>query len=306
MSYPVILASPPSGPPSVVELMEGIVHEWVDADGVVWDLNDWTSGVMLDNRGLEGMHNPQLTMYRSESRGTPGHRKRGWRAKTREVFWPIFIYGDTSAQWFERQRAFLSTIHPDKEGRWRVTANNATRELVVSGVFDAVHTYDVDPMLDGWSAYGVELEAAQPYWQGARIRRGPWQAPGAVPFLPPTGGPPLHISSSSAFGSATVPNYGDVEAWGTWTARGPLSAISLGVAGAIINVPFDLNAGQTLVIDTDPRHPSALRNGVDVTAQLGLQEYAAVPPGASVPLHVEAAGSGSITFDLVPLHFRAI
>lgn len=306
MSYPIVLSSPPSAPPAGFEQMEGMTQEWVDADGVVWDLNDWESGVVLDNRGVEGLHNPQLTMYRSESRGMPGHRKRGWRAKTREVFWPVFIYSDTSAEWLARQRAFLSTIHPDREGTWRVTAGGETRELIVSGVFDAQHTYDTDPMLEGWASYGVELEAAQPYWQGAAVQRGPWRAPGAVPFLPEGGGPPMRISSSSAFGSATIPNTGDVEAWGVWTVEGPLSSISLGVNGAIITVPFSLDAGQTLVIDTDPRHPSTLLDGVDVTESLGLQDYAAVPSGASVPLHVEGTGSGQITFRLVPLFFRAM
>lgn len=305
MSYPIILASPPSAPPVAVEQREGLTQEWVDSAGVVWPLSDWTTGVTLDDRGVEGLDNPQLTMYRSESRGTPGHRKRGWRAKTREVFWPIFIYSDTSLEWLARQRAFRSTIHPDREGIWRVTANGETRELPVSAVFDAAHTYDIDPMLEGWAQYGIEMEAAQPYWQGKAIRRGPWRAPDAVPFLPPGGGPPVRISSSSAFGSATVPNPGDVEAWGTWTVEGPLSSIALGVGAAIITVPFSLNAGQVLVIDTDPQHPSATRDGEDVTALLGLQDYAPVPSGASVPLHVEATGSGWVTFDLVPLYFRA-
>lgn len=305
MSYPIILSTPPSAPPVPGEQWEGMTLEWVDADGNVWDLNDWKTGILLDNRGVEGLHNPQLTMFRSESRGTPGHRKRGWRAKTREVFWPIFVYGDSSAEWLTRQREFLSTIHPDREGKWRVTANGETRELTVSAVFDDAHTYDIDPMLEGWASYGVELEAAQPFWQGAPIRRGPWQAPGAVPFLPTEGGPPVTISSSSAFGSATVPNPGDVEAWGVWSVEGPLSSISLGVGSAITTVPFNLGAGEQLIIDTDPRHPSALRDGVDATEQLGLQDYAAVQPGGNQPLHVEATGTGSIIFDLVPLYFRA-
>lgn len=305
MSYPIVLSSSPSAPPIPVEQREGITQEWVDPDGVVWDLNDWTTGVVLDDRGVEGLHNPQLTMYRSEARGTPGHRKRGWRAKTREVFWPIFIYSDTSAEWLARQRAFLSTIHPDREGVWRVKAGGETRELVVSGVFDGAHTYSVDPMFDGWAEYGVELEAEQPYWRGKQIRRGPWSAPDAQPFIPPGGAPAFTISSSSAFGSATVSNPGDVEAWGVWSAAGPLAEITLGVGDAIIDVPFALEMTDVLVIDTDPRRPTATLNGVDATEMLGLQDYAPVPPGASVPLHVEATGTGRIMFDLVPLYFRA-
>lgn len=304
MSYPLALGTPPSAPPVPVEAWEGVTLEWVAADGAVWDLGDWESGVFLDMRGVEGLHNPELTMYRSESRGTPGHRKRGWKAKTREVFWPVFVFADSSQEWRARYRAFFATLHPDREGVWRVTAGNETRELAVSAVFGSPHTDAFDPLAEGWGEYGVELEAAQPYWQGPRVRRGPWAVPAPAPFLPP--GPPVNISSASNFASADVPNTGDVEAWGVWSASGPLTEIVLGVAGALITVPFELQVSDVLVIDTDPRNPTATLNGQDATEMLGLQNYAAVPPGRSVPLHVEATGTGSVMFDLVPLYFRAM
>ncbi|GLJ78686.1 phage tail family protein [Microbacterium imperiale] len=304
MSYPIALGNPPSAPPIPVAAWEGVSLEWVAADGSVWDLNDWTSGVFLDTRGVEGLHNPEVTVYRSESRGTPGHRKRGWKTKTREVFWPVFVFADSSAEWRARYRAFFATLHPDQEGIWRVTAGGETRELTVSPVFGSPHADAFDPMAEGWGEYAVELEAAQPYWQGARVRRGPWSAPAPVPFLPP--GPPMHISSASNFASASVPNTGDVEAWGVWSAAGPLTDVVLGVGGALITVPFELQVGDVLVIDTDPRNPSATLNGHDATQALGLQDYAPVPPGKSVELHVEATGAGSIMFDVVPLYFRAI
>lgn len=305
MSYPIILGAPRVAPPIASTAWEGITHEWVAGDGSVWDLSEWESGVLLDNRGVEGLHNPLVERFRSESRGMPGHRQRGWRTKTREVFWPVFVFADSSLEWLQRQRAFMNTVHPGRDGVWRVTANGQARELSISATFDGVHTYPVDPMFEGWSEYGVTFEAAQPYWRGARIRRGPWSAPEPLSFIPPGGAPEFRISSASTFGSADVPNPGDVEAWGVWSMAGPLSSIVLGVGGVNITVPFNLNVADVLVIDTDPRNPTATVNGEDATARLGLQDYAAVPPGESVPLHVEATGSGSIMFDLVPLYFRA-
>lgn len=312
MSTPIILAAPRFLPPVPVNNREGYRSEWVGPDGSVWDLNAWESGLILDSRGVEGLHNPVITRNTSKSRRIPGHRLRGWRAEAREVFWPVFIYADDTADWLAVHREFFQTIHPDRAGTWRVTALGETRELRLTGVFDDGHVYDVDPLLDGWGEYAVTLEAQQPFWQGKTIRRGPWRTPDPQPFF---SGPPFTISSSTTFGAASIPNTGDVDVWGVWWATGPLSAIELGVGDTLITPPFDLEAGEMLRIDTDPRNPTAqkgaevndtaLFEGSDVTTALGMQDYASVPPGERVELHVNAVGSGSIMFDLTPLYFRA-
>lgn len=312
--YPVVLGSPPAGSLPVRNDWQGLSITWeapatgpFDESGnpLVWDLTDPDGGVVLTRAGVEGMHNPRITKHSSVARAIPGKRNRGWRAEARDVFWPIYLWADGSAAWLARQAAFFASIHPENPGTWRVKAGDQERTLQLTGVFDDPHQFDRDPMIRGWALYGVTLEAEQPYWQGQRIRRGPWSAPEAQPFIPEGGGPSFTISSSSAFGSATIPNPGDVEVWGVWSASGPLDAIALGVGDAVISVPFSLETGDVLVIDTDPRRPTATLNGIDATEQLGLQDYAPVPPGASVPLHVEATGTGRIMFDLLPLYFRA-
>lgn len=318
MSTPIILSAPRVLPPVPMNQWQGLVQEWVGPDGSVWDLNAWESGIILDSRGVEGLHNPVLTRQTSKSRRVPGHRLRGWRAEAREVFWPVFVYADDSADWLARHRDFFDTIRPDQPGTWRVTALGETRELLLTGVFGDGHAYETDPLLDGWGQYGVTMEAQQPYWRGKKVRRGPWKTPDPAPFF---SGPPFTISSSTTFGSAFIPNEGDVDVWGVWWATGPLSSIELGVGETLIRPPFDLEVGEMLRIDTDPRNPTAQKGAVpldgegnvdtdlfegdDVTTELGLQDYASVPPGASVELHVDAVGSGSVMFDLEPLFFRA-
>lgn len=300
---PVILSTPAPVPATIASDWQSLQLIWVGWDGSVWDLNSREAGALLYRRGVEGLHNPRITRQTSTSRAVPGNRLRGWRAEAREVFWPIYLWGDSSREWRERNTAFLRTIHPDRPGMWRVTAGE-TRTLRLTGTFDEPHQYDIDPHLFGWAQYGITLEAAQPFWEGAPIKRGPWRAPASQPFIDPAGSPPLHISRGTAFGSATIPNPGDVEAWGTWTLNGPLEDIEVGIGDTYV-APFDLIAGQTLRIDTDPRNPSATLNGVDATAELGLQDFAPIPPGEEVELHVEAAGAGSVEFSLVPLYFRA-
>lgn len=310
-----IFAGPANGPRTVrIDRWVGLSVTWTGPDGSVWDLADVAGGVFLDRAGVEGLHFPPITKYRSAARGIPGNRVRGWRTEAREVFWPIHLWGGSSEEWLTRNEAFLSTIHPERAGTWTVQASGRpARSLQLTGVFDESHAYTVDPVHSGWASYGITLEASQPYWEGELITRGPWKAPDPVPFFP---GPPFSIGRGAAFGTAVIPNPGDVEGWGVWRAVGPLSSVELGVGDAIIEVPFDVPSGEVLVIDTDPRHPTArmgavpdegeVFDGADMRSQLGLQDYAPVPVGSSVPLHVDATGTGEITYELKPLFFRAI
>ncbi|MFL2002011.1 hypothetical protein [Microbacterium sp. A1-JK] len=319
MSFPLILASGPVAPPVAGSPWSDISLTWIGPDGSVWDLRDWRSGVFVTRDGIEGLHFPKVTRAISRSGAIPGHRVRGWRAEARDVFWRTFVWADASEEWLERYEAFFATLHPLNAGRWIVQPEGRpARSVELTAVLDDSYSYERDPYRAGWAEYPITLEAAQPFWQGERVRRGPWRAPDTQDFFP---GPPFTISSSSAFGSASIPNAGDVDAWGVWWAVGPLTSIELGIGEAVIRPPFELLDGEMLRIDTDPRHPTALLGpatvdgdgqidtdsfvGSDVTRDLGLQDYAAVPPGGSVDLHVEATGSGSVLFDLVPLHFRA-
>ncbi len=304
---PLILSRPAPLPAPYVNPWPGLSVVWTGCDGSTWDLTDRASGVALYLAGVEGLHFPKVTRFSSKSRAIPGNRLRGWRAEERDVFWPVLLWADGSQGWLDRNAAFWASVHPERAGTWTVQAGTApARSLDLTLVLDDSYAFQMDPLRVGWAEYPVHLEAAQPYWRGKVVERGPWRAPEAVPFIDPAGSPPFHISSGTAFGSVTVPNPGDVPAWGTWQITGPLDVgVEVGVAGAVITVPFPVPAGKTLTIDTDPQRPTAFMDGVDVSAVLGLQDYAAVEPGAEVPLHVEATGAGSVGFALTPLYFRA-
>jgi len=303
MSSPVILSRPPAAPDVPANPWGAMSVLWEGWDGSVWDLNNRDGGVVLLS-SVEGLHAPRITRHTSSSLAIPGNRLRGWHAEARDVFWPIYLFGDSSEGWQRRNSAFFKTIHPDRAGTWRVRAGGHTRTLRLTGVFDDAHSYKFDPFVVGWARHGITLEAAQPYWEGEKVTAGPWKAPEIGDFFG-AGGPPFFISSSNSFAKAVIINPGDLESWGVWTAVGPLNDVELGVGGAVITVPFDVPAGQVLVIDTDPRNPTATMNGVDMTTALGLQEYAPVPDGDEVELHVGASGSGEIQYDLIPLYFRA-
>lgn len=318
MSYPALLVTPPVPPAPPVRPLRGLTVTWEAPDGRVWDLNDVAGGVILDMRNVEGLHFPLIDRWTRGSSAIPGHRLRGWRTRARSVFWPIFIQADDSSSWLELQEAFFHGIHPDQAGTWRVSAGGQTRSLRLTGVFDDVHAYGSDPLHRAWEQYGVKMEAAQPYWVGKTIEAGPWSAPSTEPFFP---GPTFTISDGAGFTAAAISNPGDVTAYPRWIIDGELDDISVGVGSAVITLPFPVNEGERVVIDTDPRNPSAFRGpipatddegreiepfvGEDVTAELGVQAYASVPPGGSVPLSLAATGTGTITCQLDPLYFRA-
>lgn len=292
--------APPALPP--VKLVP-FRQEWVGWDGSVWDLSTGSRGVLLTLGGLAGWHMPQFEQYKSQSRAIPGHRRRGSRALGRNVVWPLFVHGDTTDEWLERDADFWRTIHPDLEGVWRVHSPRGTRELRLTGRFDSDHAYPRDPSAYGWARYVVELEAAQPYWTGAAVEQ-QFMAPNPQDFFG-AGAPPFTISRGATFASASISNPGDVAAYPVWTLVGPLAAVEVGVGGTLIDVPFDVLVGETLVIDTDPRNQTATLNGVDVSEDLGFQSFAPVEPGQERSLTITATGTGSVAVSLVPLYFRA-
>lgn len=301
----VVFSSPPAAPPIPPTAWRGISVEWIGCDGSVWDLSSGDQGVAL-HPFTEGMHDPIMTKWSSKARAVPGKRGRGSRTEERPVFWSLKVYHDTSDDWVDTYDRFFSSIHPNRPGIWRVGYQGVFREIDLTGVYPDGYAFGVHPTVLGWMDINVTLEADQPFWRGAPIKGGPWRAPTPVDFLDAGGAPPLHISESAAFGSATIENPGDEQAFLVWTVRDALDEVQLGIGDRIIELPFAVADGEVLRIDTDPRNQSAKLDGEDVTALLGLQPIIPVPPGGSVDLHVEGTGAGSIEAELIPLHWRAI
>lgn len=299
---PVIL----SAPASVDDAIAAVQHQpypsvWIGHDGSQWDFAR-IDGPLLVQNNVIGLHDPQFDRFVSSSASLPGHRLRGVRAKAREVFWPLLFRANTPEDWLTAYSGFFRSIHPQKRGLWRVGTGKQTRELELTGIYDSNYAMRHDPFTLGWASIGVQMEAEQPFWRGQAIERGPWRAENSVPFFP---GPAYRISSSRAFGSASIPNPGDVPTWLKWKIVGPLAPITVGVGASPIEVPFDVPNGSVLEIDMDPRNQYATLDGEDVTEALGFQEFDPVEPGENVSLVVEAAGAGGIWASLTPLYFRA-
>lgn len=301
-----VYAVPPVLPPGPPNPWQKTLLKWYGWDGSEWDFSDWRSGVLLTPAGVEGLAMPTHNAWVAGSPAVHGQQYRGHVVEPRDVFWPIFVYGDSSAEWLERDRAFWRTLHPGKYGRWGVTVPGGTeRTLTCRFVDDNRHAFDRDPAKIGWASYGVTLIADSPFWNGEPVRR-TWSQSAPVDFFGGAAkGPTFHISSASQLATAQINNPGDVEAWPVWEIRGPASSVTVGTDGKTVQWSVALVEGDVLVIDTDPTVQCAWLNGVDVTSQLGTANFAPIPAGEDRKLSLSLAGTGSVTASITPRYYSA-
>lgn len=277
---------------------------WVGADGSVWPLTRPEAVNPRMRPGVKGLQMPQMTVFETSTPLVPGVDLTGYAIPKRLVYWPLAFRAPTAAQWAADHAAFFDSFHPIKPGTWRVGEGKQARTLQLTGVFDGGYSFDHDPFVTGSAVIGVELVAPRPLWRGLAVKR-EFSSEDGQDFIGPDGAPDFNISAAATFQKATIDNPGNEPAYLVWTVKGPADVVRLGVNGATIEVPFPIPAGSTLVIDTDPAGQYATLNGVDVTRQLGFQEFAPVPAGGVSPLQITAAGAGTVIASLVPLYWRA-
>lgn len=99
---------------------------------------------------------------------------------------------------------------------------------------------------------------------------------------------------SSQFGSITVSNHGDEASWPWYRITGPISNITIGMAGETVTLPASCNltSGQTLDIDTDPDRWSVQHSASgDRTWKVG-QRWRVKAPAETHRIPVTITGTG--------------
>jgi hypothetical protein len=191
--------------------------------------------------------------------------------------------------------------------------SGAERHLDLRFSNDGDVAYEHDPVLRGWSNYGITLTAEQPFWRATPIKR-EWSAGGALPFYPAGEGETFVISPSTTLDSSAMPNPGDVDAYPVWEVHGPTTTAQVGVAGRNITIPFAVGENQVLVIDTAPTAQAATlydvaggvrSNAVDKTVELGTANFVPVPADSVTTTTLSISGSGKVSLILTPLYLRA-
>ena len=311
------LPDPPYVPPPLNPGWERAQVVWEAWDGSTWTLSDPDGGVFVVRGGMRGLGMPTgIKHYRDQSPATHGAQWRGLVYESREVFWPLYLYADGGTrEWVERDAAFWASLHPEHEGRLSIIVPGvSTRSLMLRLESDGGWAPEMDPTFFGWAQYGITLMADQPLWEGSPVRL-TWAA-GTPPLFhggETPGDPIIRIASGRTASTATVTNPGQAEAWATWTFYGPLGATGamVTVDGRDIDVPFEVVAGDKVVIDTSPREQTAYLvhpdgSSEDVFGLLGAFEPWPIQAGDAADLTLLLRdGTGSIGLEMVPLHLRA-
>ncbi len=307
-----VLARPDVAPvPPAAGAVFGLRNELVGVDGSVWDLSDWTSGVFLAADGVLGLMEAPAERYVSTSPAVAGSRWRGGWVAERPVSWRVHLWAQPG-MWLDLQRAWWAALSRDATATWRVhLPDGAWRALQVRLTTTGPHVFARDPVAAGWETYTVALVAEDPWWYGEPVPREWSDSPGSPFFGGPDGagsGPPFFISSSAYIGSATMTNPGDQDAWPVWTvtATGEVSQVTMAVGASRLRAVVDLDPGDVLVVDTDPRRQSTTVNGTRTRGVLVEHEFAPIPPGGSVALALTVVGEGTVQAQIVPRWSRCL
>jgi hypothetical protein len=263
------------------------------------------NGVYLMSEGIEGLGMPEIENFTLQSPVVHGLEWESWRAASRETFFTIGVFEDSSTDWIDLKTAFWKIFRPGKVMRWEVILPNTERYFLnVRFKTDNSSNYSRDPVRLGWAIYGITCFTEQPFWEGSPQSR-TWYPANSQNFIGSSLGPPFNISSYSDMGNAKLTNPGDVSTPLYWTLKGPFSSAVVGFTDDFTTVGAT-NAGSTVILDMNPSSLTATRDGVDIMNSLGYFDYAMLPPGEDITLNLGMTGTGTITATFTPLYLRSV
>jgi len=266
----------------------------------VWDLMDPSGGVFLLSSKILGLGQAPGTRWTSSAPYIAGTRNRGSQTYERPVSWHVAVRAAGPEAWAALALAFNRTVRRDQVGTWTVTLPDGQAYSLVCRGDGPPIAFDASAAAFGYDEYDVGLVAEAPYWSGAPVTA-TFSSGAQVDFFDPGSTTTLfHISPDNTFTSASLTNPGDVDAWPVWTITGPTTSVQLTVGGHTIGLERDLTGSDVVVIDTDPRAQSSVLNGVRTRGLIAPCDFAPIPPGASVPLGITVAGTGTVSVTIVP------
>lgn len=288
-------------------------HTWHGVNGTKWDMSSGADGVTLE-QGAEGFGFGAVELFVGESPGLHGGRLLGSRRKPRPLYIPLRLKGgEGSAAFLRTHQSLVESFSSTEFGRWTVETEVSSRyvDAVYSGVSNG--ELGLDPGLYGRQLYGVQMQSMSSDWIGTPVT-GWWLPPEAPRSLWDTPNGVFFVMQGRDTSSATITNPGTYASYPTWAIDGYSPAARVGVGGEYVDVPFPIPNGKCLVIDTDPRRLSAtmydvpaqyraspiserkvgvhLLNPVSRTRELGVVDFAPVPPGKDIPLSLSVSGAG--------------
>lgn len=175
------------------------------------------------------------------------------RLTERELFFPVFVYGDTYEQVDKRRDALFSLLDPVK-GPVRVSIKSLTRNSDVRWV-DAVYSDGLDGDYGSdfrgfYQHIGLKLKAPSAFWSADPVSRLFQLAPSKKPFLSKTS-PffPVTLYSSSIDGRFNIQVKGDKPVYPVFTVTGPGTDLKIESGGKKIHFTGDIAIGRRITFD---------------------------------------------------------
>ncbi|RKS68987.1 tail protein [Actinomadura pelletieri DSM 43383] len=292
---------------------------WTSGSGTETILSDWRQGYTL-GAGAKGLGMPQYQLYLRESGALDGDVVTGVRAKARQIFLPIVVYGEDRAEALAKRALLADAFDPlevNRGGEGVLTVAEPRTEP------RRIRAYYVEGMEGSegrdeagwnWARFGITLHAAEPYWQGPEITRS-WGAGISADPVFPLGVPPaypLRARNVQTIGeSVRVECPGDARSYPRWTISGPAAS---GVRfvnrdlGAEWRLDRPLQAGDVVVVDCHPRRRTVTLGETNLWPDLapGAQLWPLVPGVNEIDMLLGDVGETTrVELSFVPLHKTA-
>jgi len=283
---------------------------WKDTNDVTWDLVN--GPVALMNTGVMGLGMPKSADTIRKTALVHGQTFQSWRLEERSLFLPVTFRDAAELDVTGIQRSFWDGLAFGEYGTLSVTdGNGAVRSIQARFQNDGDIAFGVDPYSNTHrlKTYGISLVADDPWFRGPEesftFGLGPEGT--STFFGNGSGATPFYIVKSTGGADSTLTNYGDQDAWITWTITGPMTSFDLEIGGHHIAGDITVLTGQTLTIETSPLNQVAyLNDGTKVTRYLTAADFTPLPAtGAPVTVGIDVVGTGNITAAFSPVYWRA-
>lgn len=285
-------------------IQQGLLIEWIDPRGRIWDLGTGTEGVLLDeNQEGLGMSAVTHNWVRGDTM---------WAGMKLERARPSLrvnighdLYGQewyqVAEEWWTQANSFTTPgilRFTRIDGEIREMRCRLREAPSTSYRFDPGRSFRRDSdTIEAWL-----LDGDSPYWQGKEQKSSfgiavvEGRIEHSTPFFGEQGrGWPLYVSQpvfeTTGDGSASFSNKGQGGMWLTWTLQGPLTNPRFGVEGAVLAYSGTISRGETVVVTTEPgfRTVTLLEQKASRFEKVSGQ-YAPLPVGEDIPLIVGAEG----------------
>jgi hypothetical protein len=254
---PIVIPVPPPEPPPTVSQKLILT---IERDGQALGLPlsaDVDDHVWCVAPGIEGLDQPASEVIEQRTVGMFGAYSAGVDVPTREIFLPLMVKAADMLDWFAKRDVYNKITSPYADRTFRIWAHrpDGTTRWIDGYRTGQAPVWDSSTWVPHimWQKFGQTYRCQDPWWRGSEQVlewRTPAEAPTFFPILP------VQLAPSQIFGTEhRVIVAGDVETSPVWEITGPATSVTVSHvdSGRSWTLNATLTAGQTAIVNTDPR-----------------------------------------------------